>query len=240
MRTIFIGSQKYDIALDRLLARRLEQSGCVYALAADGEGVSVTVRTRASLMALADALMKLMCRDLIYFELARRTDELPLSLPEKQDVLQSALTEARALELPPDAREELYQYLNQEDSLNLEGYLMFRLRAQTELWKRCLEHAAAERLLRHEYAALLRVLVQKQPPRMRELCICLSADGSCTFSDDSDTLIEYVDCSVDGILSLIASMAPAYLTVYDLSEGKARALADAIVEAFAGRVRVYR
>lgn len=240
MRSIFITTQKYDIALDRLLSRRLQQSGCVYALSISGEGVSVTVRTRASMLALCDALLHLMCRDLIYFELSRRTDELPLELSEKQDVLRSALQEARALALPADARDALLQYLNEADSLNLEGYLQFRLRAQTELWERCLEHAAAEKLLRHEYAALLGVLVSKQTPRIRELCICLNADGSCTFSDDSDAMIEYVDGSDDGILSLLVSMAPAYLTVYDLSDGKAKTLADAIVEAFAGRVRVYR
>lgn len=240
MRTIFVTSYKYDIALDRLLARRLEQSGCIYALATDGAGVSVTVRTRASLLALSEALLKLMCRDLVYFELAHRTDALPLTLPEKQDVLKSALSEARALTLPPDAQGALLRYLEREDRLNLEGYLMFRLREQAAFWESCLAHAAAEHLLRHEYASLLGVIVERQPPRMRELCICLNADGSCTFSDDSDAMIEYVDCSDDGILSLLVSMAPACLTVYDLSDGRAKALADAIVKAFAGRVRVYR
>jgi hypothetical protein len=240
MRTFLISSQKYDIALDRLLVRRLEQSGCVYALATSEDGVSVTVRTKASLTALADALLALMCRDLIYFELARRTDELPLALSEKQDVLRGALVEARALELPLDARDALLGYLSESDHLNLEGYLMFRLREQTTRWERCLEHTVAERLLQHEYATLLGALVDQLPPRIRELCVCLNADGSCTFSDDSDAVIEYVDCSEDGILSMLVSMAPARLTVYDLSDGRAKSLADSIVEAFAGRVRIYR
>ncbi len=240
MKSFTISSQKYDIALDRLLSRRLTQSGCVYALATDGEGVSVTVRTRASLIALADALIQLMCRDLIYFELAHRTDALPLSLSEKQDVLREALAEARAFEPPAGARDALVEYLEHADILNLEGYLCFRLREQTALWARALERVAAERWLRREYAALLGALVKKQPPRMRELCVCLNADGSCTLSDESDAMIEYVDGSEDGILNLLVHMAPACLTVYDLSDGRCKTLADAIEKAFAGRVRVYR
>ncbi|MDO4572760.1 MAG: sporulation protein YtxC [Clostridia bacterium] len=240
MRTYRIFSNKYDIALDRLLTRRLEESGCIYALAAAEDGVSVTIRTRASMMALAEALINLICRDLIYFELARRVDELPLMLREKQQVLRDALAEARALEPPEGAREAMLRYLAEAESLNLEGYILFRLRPQLERWDRCLEQAAAEQMLRREYAALLGVIVQRQPPRMRELCICLNADGSCTLSDDSDALLEYIDCSDDGILSLLVGMAPARLTVYDLSGGRMRALADAIMEAFEGRVRLYR
>ena len=243
MQTYGVFTQKYDIALDRLLARRLEQCGCVYALSVVDSAVFVTVGTRASMTALAEALIQLMCRDLVYFELAHSADALPLTLGEKQDALHDALTQARLLEPPADARAKLLAYLDGNDRINLEGYMRFRLRPQTELWRACLEHAVSELLLRREFTELLGVLgklAQEQKPRIRELSVCLNADGSCTLTDDSDAVIEYADGTPDGIISLLVSLAPMRLTVYDLSGGSAKALSDAIAQVFSGRVRIYR
>ena len=63
--------------------------------------------------------------------------------------------------------------------------------------------------------------------------------GSCTLTDESDACIEYVDCSEEGILSLLVGMAPSRLTVYDLSGGSS-GLAETIARVFSGRVRIYR
>ncbi len=243
MINCMIDTQKYDIDLEKLLSRRLAQCGCACGVGACNGAVSVSVREGEQLVRLADALMLVLCRDLQYFELARMIDELPLSLPEKQTALASALETAHETERTQPVRDALVSYLKTEKRLNLEGFVQFRMRDSLRDWHDCAERAAAETLVRREYTELLGALsafVRTQAPRVAELSICIHPDGSCTLTDDSDACIEYVDCSEDGIVSMLVGMAPARLTVYDLSGGSGRRLTDALRRVFAGRVKVYR
>ena len=243
MINCMIDTQKYDIDLEKLLSRRLSQCGCTCGIGVNGGVVSVSVSDGEQLKRLADALMLVLCRDLQYFELARMIDDLPLSLPEKQTALASALETAHESERTRPVRDALVDYLQTERYLNLEGFVQFRMQESLRFWRDCAERAATETLIRREYTELLGVLsafVKLQAPRISELSICIHPDGSCTLTDDSDACIEYVDCSEDGIVSMLVGMAPARLTIYDLSGGSGRRLTDALRRVFAGRVKVYR
>lgn len=238
-----ICTSKYDVDLCRLLSRRLAAYPNAFSLTENGGGARVFVDGADSLNVLCDALSILICRDLIYFELARMADILPLNLTEKQAVLTETLRTCRDHAAEAAVREGLTGYLSGCRRLNLEGYILFRMQKQISDWRTLVERAAQEQLMHREYAELLNVLnafVEMQQPRIGEIAVCLNPDGSCTLTDDSDARIEYVDCSEDGIVGLLVSMAPARLTVYDLSGGTGRRLADAIAQVFTGRVKIYR
>ena len=240
--TLTIQTNKYDIDLEKLLARRLDQCYCEYSLETDADGIFVSVEGDDARSALSDALSRLLCRDLQYFELAHMADNLPLTLPQKQEVLTIALENARAEEPLSDVRAALYAYLADATQLNLAGYLQFRMQSALTRWELLVERAAADQALCRSYAELiemLRAYAADRPPNLGEVSVCLHPDGSCTLTDETDACIEYVDCSEDGILRLLISMAPARLTVYDLSEGTS-GLPDALRQVFAGRIRIYR
>ncbi len=238
-----IETQKYDADIGKLLKRRLNQSECMCAVAESPDRVTVTLYNESDIHRLAEALTMLLCRDLQYFELAHYTDALPLELTQKQAVLTGTLQWARENERPQRVLEGLCEYLRHERTLNLEGYLQFRMRDCLREWQEGVERTAQEQILRSEYAELmgaLSALVQMQQPRIGELSLCINPDGSCTLTDDSDARIEYMDCSDEGIVSLLIGMSPTFLTVYDLSGGAGKSLTEAIRSVFAGRVRVFR
>ncbi len=241
MVTRTIHTEQYDVDLGRLLARRLEQCGADCVLEQTGNAATICVPDETALPALSEALALLLCRDLQYFELARMTDVLPYSLQQKQEILTDALESARGSEKLEPVRAQLLQYLLAEECINVEGYLRFRMQGQLADWQLCVERAAADQMLCREYKELMALLraLSPQEESAGELSICLHPDGSCTLTDESDACIEYVDCSEEGILSLLVGMAPSRLTVYDLSGGSS-GLAETIARVFSGRVRIYR
>lgn len=242
MITRRIDTRQYDVNLFRLLKRRLEQHDCPCALASENGAVAVSLSEDA-LLPLTNALITILINDLRYFELARMIDETPLTLPEKQQALTCALDAAQSHKPQKEAHAALLQYLRETERLNLEGYLRFRMGDSMALWRVCAEREAAEAILRREYAALLgtfHTFANRRREKAGELSVCIHPDLSCTLTDDSDACIEYVDCSEDGVVSLLIGMAPAFLTVYDLSGGSGKRLTEAIQKVFAGRVKVYR
>ncbi len=241
MITRVIDTRQYDVNLFRLLKRRLEQHDCPCTLASENGAVAVSLAEDA-LLPLTNALIMILINDLRYFELARMIDETPLTLSEKQQALTGALDAAQSHRPRRETHAALLQYLRESERLNLEGYLRFRMRDSLTFWRACAERETAEAILRREYAALLGAFHTLADRRgtAGELCVCIHPDLSCTLTDDSDACIEYVDCSEDGVVSLLVGMAPAYLTIYDLSGGNGKRLTEAIQKVFAGRVKVYR
>lgn len=238
-----IHTTKYDVDLAELVNRRLLTYPNAFCVLPAEDGAFVTIEGEDAMPLAAASTAAILCRDLIYFELARMTDMLPLELPEKQEVLTETLRLARDGARERAVRGMLMDYYAERDRLNLEGFLQFRMQRELYEWRELVERSAQEKLMRREYAELLGVLgafVRMQAPRVGEISICINPDGSCTLTDDSDSRIEYIDCSEDGIVSLLVSMAPAKLIVYDLSGGNGKKLADAIAKVFSGRVRVYR
>lgn len=243
MTTYGVSTNRYEIDLHALLVRRLVQCGCVYGMMDAGETIEITVQEGEQTKRLAKALALLLSRDLMQLELARYVDGLPIHLSEKQTVLTGTLQQMRSGQEPERIAMQMEAYLAQTKRLNVEGYLLFRMRERLNYWQDQALHGANELMLRREYTELMGVLhtfVENQHPGIGELSICLNPDGSCTLTDDSDGRIEYVDCSEDGIISLLVGMAPTFLTVYDLTGGTGRKLTDAIRRVFAGRVKIFR
>ena len=234
-------TMEYDLPLKKLLERRLKEQETDFVLSPCENGVRIRFRSREE-NAVFEALTRILCRDIQYFVLAKMTDVLPLSLSEKQEVLTDALCAARAGEERAFVTERVKAHLREETVLCLEGFLQFRLQAVVMLWELCVEEAAASVLMRKEYSELMRVLhsyVQGRPARIQKLRLCIRTDGSCLISDESGISVEYVDCSPDGLVSLLVSMAPNQLIIYDQSDGVFSSLPETLRRIFSGRVQVY-
>jgi len=240
-RRIDIGEYEGDI--HRLLERRLTQTGHAFTLTPEGQDVLVEVAEPGGLDALCVALALLLCRDLCQFELAKLTDRLPLTLPEKQAVLAEAIHCARKVERPGAVRRALRIYLEEQEELHLSGYMRFRMTDTVNAWRLCVQSATEELMLEKEYLELmgvLRAFVQVKPTRVREVSLLLHPDGSCTLTDDSDARIDYDASDPDRLVSLLVDLAPERLTVYDLSSERGNELTEMLARVFAGRVRFVR
>ena len=242
MSSWIIQTMEYDVDLEELLGARLSEGGAPYALSDALGGVGVHVEGRQGLMALAQALGRVLIHDLVTFEMAAMADETPLDREDRQRVLENAVAAARRREDLSETVARLSGYLQEEGKLCLEGFLRFRMPETLLFWRLCVEEAFSGFLLEKEYgetAAILRLLLDERPPRCPSLRLCLHGDGLCSLSDEGSLRMEYVDESGEGILSLLIGMAPARLIVYDLSGGARRELVHALTEIFSGRVCLY-
>ena len=236
-------SHEYDIDLRPLLQRCLAQTDAVPVLTEVAGGVRVACKGADAVKSMAFAAARVLCRDIQYFVLARMADALPLDLGEKQTVLTDALKAARAQEDIAPLEAALLQYLEGNRTLCVEGFMQFRMQRYLLLWQMCVEEAALAVLTQKEYRELMQVLneyVGTRQPRIRELQLCIHADGSCTLTDDSEVRIEYVDCSTEGIVQLLVNMSPQRLIVYDLSGDQGNRLTETLQSVFSGRIRVFR
>ena len=237
-----IQTMEYDVDLEGLLEARLREGGALYALSSALGGVGVRMEGRQGLLALAEALGRVLIHDLVTFEMAAMADETPLDREDRQRVLENAVAAAHRREDLSETVARLCGYLQEEGKLCLEGFLRFRMPETLLFWRLCVEEAFSELLLQKEYgeaASLLRLLLNERPPRCPSLRLCLHGDGLCSLSDEGSLRMEYVDESGEGILSLLIGMAPARLIVYDLSNGARQELVKALTEIFSGRVCLY-
>ena len=234
---------EYDIPLLKLLNRRMGELDCAYALEPLPDGAALSIRADKPQEAAAEALLKVLGRDLRYFALAEFADALPLTLSEKQAVLTDALETASHREERAVLKEKLVSYLSENRTICLEGFLRFRMQEFLMLWELAVEQAAARVLMQKEYGELvdtLRRFVDGRESRVETLSVCIREDGTITLSDDNDVYIEYVDCAPDGILNLLVNMAPGRLNVYDLSGDEKNRLTEASLKVFGDRVNLYR
>lgn len=241
--TYYLSAGSFDVDLLDLLSRRLTQCGVVSGVARTQSGVSVTIREGEGVIRFAEALTKLLCRDLVYFVLAQETDRIAVPLDIKQLVLKLSLRRVLSPDDDPAVTEALLNYLMEERILNLEGYLTFRMRETVGRWRIAVLTSAEEICAEQSYTDMLDTLasyLNGKPTRLIELSACIHPDGSLTLSDETGVRIEYADCTEDGVLGMLVSMAPERLTVYDLSEGTGTRLISSIRRVFSGRVRVYR
>ena len=234
---------EYDLPLLKLIDRRMSERNLTYTLEAVPDGVVMKIRGTHPEIAAADAVLRVLGRDLRYFAMAEFTDALPLSLSEKQQVLKEALETASCREESKVLRERLSTYFRMHRTLILEGFLRFRMQEFLMLWELAAEQAAARVLMNKEYGELMDALkrfVDGRTSRVGSISVCIHPDGTITLSDDNNMHIEYVDCAPDGILNLLVNMAPMKLTVYDLSGNEKNRLTEAIVRVFGDRVKLYR
>ena len=232
---------EYDVPVERLLRRRLTEEQASFSLRALPSGAEVTVRGKDGQAHLAKAASRMLLRDFQYLVLARMTDAMPLTLGEKRAVLTDALQSARRREEAEPVQAALNEYFSTEDALCADGFLHFRMQDSLMLWQLCVEQAARRVLLQKEYGELMQALhtyVQGQRCRMEVLHIRLNRDGSCILSDGGAFVIEYADASPDGIVRLLADMAPKTLVIHDQSGGTQEQLCEALRQVFSGRVRM--
>ncbi len=239
-----IDTSGYDLDVAGLFMRRLTQSGVYPDFAQEDNLIRLTLQDDTELDGVATALALLLCRDLMHLELAAITDRQPLTLTQKQAVLTEAVRIARTGEQLGGVRRVIRDYLSEDGpTLHLNGFLRFRLPDTIAAWRRAAEQAAEELQLQQEYLELmgvLRAFVQIQPSQLGEISLCLNPDGSYTITDESDARVEYTACSPERIVSILVGLAPARLTVYDLSGGQREPLNEALSRVFAGRVRFFR
>lgn len=260
MQTISVSTLEYEIDVAALLLRRLRrtQGGAEIAVvpAEDRRTAHVQLRSEAEREALCEALAALLLQDAAHFEIARIVNEMPLTLSEKQRVLPEAVKAAhKAAEERADAavaidcervQQMLSAHFEENDNLNLEGFLRFRMREELGAFELYALSAAEEIMLQTEYLELMRVLsvlVRLQQPRIREVSLILHADGSCTITDDTDARIECEGCGAaagNELVNLLVALAPARIVVYDLSCGRCAELSQVLLQVFEDRVSFFR
>lgn len=242
MAAWIIRTFEYDLDTAALLGRRLRSAHVPFTLGEAAGGCAVEIRGSRSAEKLAEGVCGLLCRDLMPFVLSAMADATPFSLEEKKRLVKTALQCARAEEELAPVKRRLTEYLREERVLCLEGYLRFRMEGTLLFWQLCIEQAATALLLEKEYGELVSLLhgyVQEQPEKLEELHVCLHRDGSCTLTDQQALCIEYADPSQEGLVSLLVSMAPGHLTVYDLTGLSPNPLADTLLQVFSGRISLY-
>lgn len=250
-RLCSVGTLEYDADIGKLALRRLageypRDTGIEKRLLAQKDQARFELMAEGDLERWCRAVRNLLLRDVSHFELARMVNELPLALEEKRRVLPEAVKLSRACPAQAGAEGILRALLNfyaEEDHLNLEGFLRFRMQDVLRDWEICVMRAAEELLLEVEYWELMQVLsafVQLRPPQVRDVYIILNPDGSCTLTDDQDSRIDYDRCTGDGVMSVLVGLSPERITVYDLSGGASTSLAETLVRVFEDRVRVFK
>ncbi len=211
--------------------------------------VHLTVRDAQGEAALSEALMHLLLVDAARFRLAGRISRMSLLPGEKRRVIRDALRFAGE-ELGEDGMRalsgQLREYLSCHGRLNVEGFLLFRMKEYVHSLGRHVK-TAVDLLIEDKCEELLRVLrllLVSQVPKVGELSLILCADGSCIIADDSDSRIECEGCcGTSGregeLVKLLVSLAPESLSVYDLSCGRAAHLCGILRDVFADRVRFF-
>ncbi|MEA5060051.1 MAG: sporulation protein YtxC [Candidatus Pelethousia sp.] len=251
VRWCSVGTLEYDVDIGKLALRRLateftQNEGLESRLSGEKNCARFELRTEGDLERWCKAVRGLLLRDISHFELARMVNELPLVLEEKRRVLPEAVKLSRACLEPVETEgilKALLAFYAEENHLNLEGFLRFRMQETMRDWEICVMRAAEELLLEAEYWELMQVLsafVQLRPPQVRDVYIILNPDGSCTLTDDQDSRIDYDRCTGDGVMSVLVGLSPERITVYDLSGGASTSLAETLVRVFEDRVRVFK
>lgn len=244
MRVCSVSTHEYDTDITRLMKRRLDQVNFVPVLSgSDGKTAQAELCTDTDMDKWCSAISRLLLYDLAHFELARIVDDMPLSIDEKQLVLPEAVRNSRAVMGYNVTKRMLLDHFSEHESLNLEGFMRFRMRDIQKSWELCALRAVEELALKTEYLELMSVLsafVQIQPSRVREVRVVLNPDGSCTLTDDMDSRIDCEHCTGDGVVSVLVGLAPERIIVYDLSGGQNWTLAEVLLRVFEDRIRFYR
>lgn len=244
MRTYSIGTLEYDIDMGKLMNRRLKQFQCSLDASSDESRRSVSVEIEAARDAelWMCAAAELVSKDIAHFEMARIINNFLIPIGQKQLALPQAVKSARTLKISGRVRRMIAEHYKEYDHLNVEGFVRFKMRDILDAWALCADRAVEEIILRSEYLELMDVLseyVRSQPPKIRYISVILHPDGSCTLTDDSDSRIDCASCSDDSVLSLLISLAPERITVYDLSGNSDSLLSEALMRVFVDRVHFF-
>ncbi len=236
-----VNTHEYGIDIKKLIERRLKQvSSKLEIESEDKNTVSAFIDTPKELDKWCSALSRLLLHDIAPFELAKIVDGLPFDLEEKEEILTEAVKNAKNVLGYNAIRQKLREYFADNDSLNLEGFVFFRMNDTKNSWEACVDEAIHEFAVRNEYLELMSVwasFAKMSPSRTSQINVILHPDGSCTLTDESDSRIDCSKCSFDGIVSVLVGLAPEHITVYDMSAGESRGMAELLLRVFEDRVR---
>ncbi|MBQ9832116.1 MAG: hypothetical protein IJO48_00100 [Clostridia bacterium] len=239
-----VNTHEYEVDIKKLMERRLKQVNFKPCLEGDDERtVQADIENDKDMDKWCSALSRVLLHDLAHFELAKITDELPLELEEKEEVLVEAVRNSKNVVGYNSIKKMLLAHFEENDTLNAEGFIHFRMQDIKHKWEECVNMAMHEFAVKNEYLELMSVwasFAQLQPSRVREINVILHPDGSCTLTDDTDSRIDCERCTFDGIVSVLVGLAPEHITVYDMSGGQSRGVAELLMRVFEDRVRFYK
>ena len=231
-RLCAIHTQKYEVDLGRLMQKRLCALYSPFSeLKENKSSAALYTKSKADELLWCKAAADMIQYDIAYLELAERARALPLTMSEKTWILKKAAQLSRRI-TDASISGEIQRFYENAENLNVEGFIIFRAPRLQSAWDGCIREAAEELLLETEYMELIGVLsgfVRMQEPRVKNIYIVLHPDGGCTLTDDRDARINYANCAEDGIISVLVSLAPEHITVYDLSGGKSTTLTDVLL-----------
>ena len=247
MRTISIGTAEYKIDLKKMLERRLVSLGermKLDFLNKEEFIVYAIVKDNAQLGMWVDAVVQLILCDIAHFEIAALLNALPLTLIQKQYALPQAISYAVSFAQDEQVRELLTEHFRDNDHLNIEGFLHFRLHDVLTCWALSVDCAIQKLALAQDYMEYIGQGDREDyadffPGRVEELCVIINPDGTCTITDELDTRIDCQSGSVDGIMRLILGLSPKQIAVYDFTGGGDSSLGDMLKHVFCGRISFY-
>lgn len=242
MRSVTLSTLEYDVDIPELLIRRLRRNGSKYKITDSAER-SLTISVYEDDMdGVIDSVCDLILLDIAQFEIADIVRSQSLSLSDQKLVLIEAIGYSKTISRT-SVRRAIAEHFSENDSLVIEGFVRFRMRDTMLIWERCVDKATEELLIKIEHMELMGLLsafVKMHPTRINEVAVIIRPDGACSLTDDSDTHIDYPPDAAESLLSLLISLSPQRITVYDMSDGLSSGLLNSIYRVFEERVRVYR
>lgn len=241
MEEFIISSHAYGNAFVPIIKRRLEEHGIACLNVQEGAVLANTSEDNRGELALAAA--ELIIIDLRPFEMERLIKQMPFSEAEAEAILPRALKLSYRKEDLKEAYVLLNEFLASSRLVVAEGFLRFRMPLMLERWASSADRAGTELLMRREYSELfmLSAAIGKETRRAcTEVSLIVFSDSSCTLSDDSGCSIECACIDESFMLSLLRSLSPMKLFVYDLSGEGTDDLLSEVRSYFGDRAVIFR
>jgi len=150
---------------------------------------------------------------------------------------------------------KLADFLNQNDHIILEGFVMFRMQEYVKELEEIMDWAVRQYLIEKEYQEFIKLLtcfVQMQKPKFRCVHIIAEKDSSFSVYDEnmeriseqylSDLAGEQADGTIkeeDLLISFLISAAPRQIIMHNISDIKNKELVDTIMQVFSDRVTAF-
>ncbi len=239
-----IASFDYGVDIGVLAERRLRLNGLNTPSCCVEKTLLSRDVTSDELDSFVSAAAELMYRDLRHFELARLVNLLPVSLRDKQKLLPQALYFSLQRDMFGYVKGELYNYLEDSTLVVAEGFMRFRIPEALDCWAMSVDRAGEELQLRQDYEDLLEILSMldktgESEQHAAEVRVILYDNGMATLSNDRGAKIDCSASEEDGMLTILMSMMPTSIIVYDLSGGHNRGIMESINAVFGRKARFY-
>ncbi|MEG1559912.1 MAG: sporulation protein YtxC [Clostridia bacterium] len=237
-----IATMEYKIDITRLFLRRLKDTGADLPVSGKEDSFTVQIASETDFEACISATTELILMDISQFEIAKLVNDIPFELEARREILKEAIRYAKNAAMRTPVRRDLTRHFKESENLVLEGFIRFRMHETALIWERAVDKAAEEYLISLEQRELnlfLSEFANLRESIVEEVTLILTAEGNCILTDDSNSRIEYGKDGFDVLISVLVSLSPGMITVYDLSMGDCDELIRSIDRVFNERVRVY-